>query len=123
MGRLEKRRAGKFLANLILRIVGRMNRVDSGTISFSRGQHELFVSSRCNENIWVQLSDEGIGVCGGESVNKVGYASSDGGIVFYADVQTNSCEVKWFATRMAGRRAFDVELDEDEIAQIYGEDD
>jgi len=39
MGRLEKRRVGKFLANLVLKIVGRMNRVDSGTISFSRGQH------------------------------------------------------------------------------------
>lgn len=120
MARLEKRsNIGAFLAKLVLKIVGRMNRVDSGTINFSRGQHELFVASQCNRGVWIKIKDRGAGVCGGGNRNKVGYAPAENGIIFYADIETDSCEVRWFATRVHGRHAFDIELTDDELAKIY----
>lgn len=89
------------LSALIMRLIGSLSFLDTGQIDFTRGKHEIFVEARCNSNVWIKLKNRGIGVCGGDNANKVGYESTDGGIIFYADIKTDECEVSWFATRVS----------------------
>jgi hypothetical protein len=96
----KRRKVNRNLSALILRLIGGLRFLDTGQIDFTRGKHEIFVESKCNSNVWIKMTNRGVGVCGGDNVNMVGYEPTEDGIMFYADIKTDSCEVTWFATRV-----------------------
>jgi hypothetical protein len=86
------------LFDAILKLLGRFHVIDYGVLDLARGQHEILVSANCNMHVWIHTENFGIGVCGGSNINKIGTESVEDGIIFYADINTDSCKITWFST-------------------------
>ncbi len=98
----------KKMVNLIMKIFESLFfkkvLVESGEFCVSFGDHcfEICVpEDREILEVYINIIDDSsIGcsqICGGE-VSKAGYTIGDDGIIFYVDIKSNICKVKWFYT-------------------------
>ncbi len=87
----------------VLDFMGFIYGVEKGDFCVNFGQHEIVVPlQHCASNVWVSLTQGGptsCGTCGGCSINKIGYTLLDDYLVFYVDVRTDHCDVRWVAYR------------------------
>lgn len=73
-----------------------------GSLTLNYGKHEVFVpvvihdEATTPKRVWFSLDGHGCPVCLG-SVNSIGCETVEGGFALYADVQTESLTITWFA--------------------------
>ena len=81
----------KFLGNIL--------GFESGDFTLSRGSHKITVCvGFCPEKVWISTQEAVADGCGNIPVNKVGCTLLHEKLVFEADIETDSCQIEWFAT-------------------------
>lgn len=82
----------------------KIKHVESGEFFLFYGDDTVEIEVPCDKEVvevYVNIRDNhGIGchqVCGG-TISKVGYTVGKNSIIFYCDIRSNICRVKWFYT-------------------------